>query len=183
MIKIQSVATNGIMTFTPRDPGDYKATATLGNKQGSVAFDVSQQVRIKVFDIATNAQVVQAKTNMMYMVKVIDSKDQPLYNYQVVYVIQSTYSSEELPTIPLNGGIGFWTPTQGGVMTLHVEEMSGYVTEDLSINVESSTNYIIPIIIAIILIIVVVLLILFRSRIPKSITNKLKLKPKREIPV
>lgn len=182
VIKIQSVATNGIVTFTPRDPGGYKATATLGNKQGSVAFDVSQQVRIKVFDITTNAQVITAKANTMYMVKVIDSKDQPLYNYQVVYVLQTT-STQEMPTIPLNGGIGFWTPTDGGVITLHVEELSGYISEDLSINVEGSTSYTIPIIVAIIIIIVVVLLILFRGKLPKSITDRFKLKPKRQIPV
>lgn len=182
VIKIQSVATNGIVTFTPRDPGSYKATATFGNKQGSVAFVVSQQVRIKVFDITTNAQVITAKANTMYMVKVIDSRDQPLYNYQVVYPLQSA-TVQEMPTIPLNGGIGFWTPTQGGVVTLHVEEMEGYITEDMSINVEGSTNYTIPIIIAIIFIIVVVLLILFRGRIPKSIKDRFKLKPKRQIPV
>jgi|APFre7841882654_1041346.scaffolds.fasta_scaffold00775_6 hypothetical protein len=182
VIKIQSLATNGNVIFTPKDPGSYTATATLGNKQGSVDFSVSQQVRIKVFDVATNAEVIQAKANTMYMVKVIDSRDQALGNYQFVTVISSNPDQIE-PEIPLNGGIGFWTPKDGGVMTLHVDEIAGYVTQDLSINVEGSTNYVIPIIVVIIVIIVMILLILFRSRIPKSITDKLKLKPKREIPI
>ena len=88
-----------------------------------------------------------------------------------------------MPTIPLNGGIGFWTPKDGGVVTLHVEEITGYISEDMSVNVEGSADYRIPIIIAIIIVVVVSILILFRARIPKWITDRLKLKPKRQIPV
>lgn len=180
IIQIQSITTNGLLIFTPREPGSYKATATLGNKQGTVSFDVYQQANIKVFDLDTNVQIIEAKANKKYMVKVVDSRDQPLNSFENVFVTEADVIS---PTISLNEGIGFWTPTQGGIVTLHLTEIEGFVIKDLSLTVEGTTDYIIPIIITIVILIVIVLLILFRGKIPKSITDKLKLKPKRQIPV
>lgn len=180
VIKIQSIATNGLLMFTPREPGSYRATGTLGNKRGSASFDVVQQVKIKVFDMDTNAQVVTAKAEKRYLVKVVDSRDVPLYDFEQVF---TTETNPESSTVPLSGGIGFWTPKQGGTITLHVEEKAGYVTEDLAINVEGVTNYLLIGIIVAVVAIVISLLVVFRSKLPPGLTERFKLKPKREIPI
>jgi hypothetical protein len=178
IIKIQSIATNGVVMFTPRDPGDYKVTATSGNKQGTETFNVYQNVRIQIIDTETNAQVTTLKANKNYVVKLVDSRDQLIYNFQSIYTSDSLSS-----TIPLSSGMGFWIPKKSGIITLSIEQLEGYMNEPLTVTVEGTTDILIPIIIIIIVVVVLLLLFYFRSKLPQGLRDKFKLKPKREIPV
>ena len=180
-IVLQSTALNGVLTFTPDESGSYQIQATIGNKQGTVTFDVSNVIEIQVFDL-NNMQVGTVKAGERYMVKVVDYRNIPVSDFN--------YVSNGYEQIPLNGGVGFWTPTAGSEATLSLEDKTGFQSQSMTLNILGGAvgssfsidiNIIIGLVVAIV--IIVVLLYLMRNKLPavKRLFSGF-FKPKREIP-
>lgn len=180
VLKFQSTALNGVLVFTPNEPGAYRATGTIGNKRGTVDFDVFQRITIKVFDL-NNMQISKLEAGTKYLVKVVDDRDRPVSDFDEVY-----YGYGE--TISLNGGFGFWTPMSGGTTELYLDDIDGFLSNTLNVLVEGGEsefeiNWVG--IIIVIVIIVGVLLYAFRDKLPdrfKRIFGK-GLRSKREVPI
>jgi len=181
VIKFQGLATNGILVYTPNEPGNYRVTGVLNNKKGTVDFTVYQEAFIKVYNL-DNLQVQHLSTGEKYMVKVVDSRDRPLSDFKEIYYDFSK-------TIPLTGGIGFWTPITAGNIQLTLPDLDGFVTNNINLLIEGKTENTAEIniygILFVVGIFIVLLLYIFRDKLPDSIKDIFYkgLKPKREIPI
>lgn len=135
----------GALEYNPLSVGEYIVEAVSGNKKGSTSFTVNMQTSIRILD-KNNMQTSIIKQGGEYIIQVVDENGQPVSIYQSItaekvvnqigIIEPGDVFSEQLVTIPLDNGIGFWMPKIWGDYTLYIEDSGSYIGTSAKISIE-----------------------------------------------
>ncbi|MBS3748150.1 MAG: hypothetical protein KGY67_00435 [Candidatus Thermoplasmatota archaeon] len=174
-VKLQINVGNGYLEYTPDESGTYTVSVISDDetKKGSNSFDVKVKATISVFD-KNNMQTSFLKQNHEYLIKIIDDSGNVISDYSKVMI--------DLKQINLNNGIGFWSPSSFGELTLSIDSKGQYIGSQSVVTVEQSVikndeldNTIIYILIACISVpLIIIMLYHFYNRGIISIPDELK---------
>jgi len=152
MIILQQQTETGVLVFFLSEPGTYVVSAIANEKKASKEFIVKSQTVIRILD-ENNMQTSILRTDKKYIVQVIDTRNNLVSIYDTV--------STPYGLIYINNGLGFYTPTEGGQISLSIPDKDNFLGCSVLVTVEQAMEQDNSLLYAVLVIVVIIVIVLF----------------------
>jgi hypothetical protein len=152
MIILQQQTETGVLDFFLSEPGTYVVSAIANEKKASKEFIVKSQTVIRILD-ENNMQTSILRTDKKYIVQVIDNRNNLVSIYDTV--------STPYGLIYINNGLGFYTPTEGGQISLSIPDKDNFLGCSVLVTVEQAMEQDNSLLYAVLVIVVIIVIVLF----------------------